>query len=279
MTAALAALRVASFLGGLVLLAWLEQRRPRRPEPPERGRRWPANLGLGGSGMLLVALLPVAPVATALWAQARGLGLGPLLGLPPLLHGLLSLLVLDLAIYAQHRALHELPRLWPLHRVHHADVVLDVSTGLRFHPLELLLSQLWKCSVVLLLGAPPLAVLAFEILLGLGSLWTHANLDLPERWDRRLRHWIVTPDVHRVHHSVHREEHDRNYGTLLLVWDRLFGSYRPQPAAGHLGMRIGLRQYRSRRHQVLPALLRHPWMAPEAEPDSAMIGKNARPHD
>lgn len=255
-------LRFLVFSGLLLLFALCEARWPRRPEALERRRRWPANLGLGGSGMALLALLPLAPVGAAAAARAAGFGLFAGIALPGWVEVLLTLLVLDLALYAQHRALHEVPRLWPLHRVHHADLRVDVSTGLRFHPIELLASLLWKCAVVALLGAPPLAVLGYEVLLGAASLWMHANLRVPERVDAQLRRLIVTPDVHRVHHSIHRDEHDRNYGSVLLVWDRVFASYCPQPREGQRTMRIGLTQFRAAADQRWWALLRHPWLRP-----------------
>jgi sterol desaturase/sphingolipid hydroxylase (fatty acid hydroxylase superfamily) len=259
MEPSLAVLRLGIVLGLLLLLALAEARWPRRRDDFARRWRWPANLGLGVLGSLLLRLLPLAPIGAAFWAQRAGIGLSFWLQLPGWAAWTLALLGLDLALYVQHRALHELRWLWPLHRVHHADIVLDVSSGLRFHPLELLGSQLWKCAVVVALGAPPLAVLVYEVLLGASALWMHANLDLPTRLDALLRRLIVTPDVHRVHHSVHRDEHDRNYGSVLLLWDRLFASYCPHPRDGQQRMRIGLDRYRDAADQRLTALLRHPW--------------------
>lgn len=251
-------LRFLIFLALLLTLAALEARRPRRRVDPQRRRRWPPNLGLVALGSLL-ALLPLAPVGAALWAQQAGWGLLPALPLPAAAQFVLALLLLDLALYAQHRALHEIAWLWPLHRVHHSDVVLDVTTGVRFHPAELLLSLVWKCAVVVALGASPLAVVVYEVLLSAFALWSHANLRLPPALDLALRRVVITPDWHRVHHSVHRDEHDANYGSVLTGWDTLFRSHVPQPREGHEGMRIGLTRFRRPEAQRWSALLAQPW--------------------
>lgn len=249
-------LRMAVFLGVLTLMLLLERALPRRVEDAQRRTRWPTHLGLVVISAALLALLPVAAVGTALWAQARGWGLLNQGSLPLWVTLPLAWLLLDAAIYAQHRAMHQLPLLWRLHRVHHSDVVFDATTGLRFHPAEILLSMLWKMAVVLALGAPPLAVLLLEITLNGFALFNHANLRLPG--DRWLRLLLVTPDLHRVHHSVHRDETDSNYGNTLSVWDRLFGSYRAQPREGHSAMAIGLPQFREPAAQRLTALLAQP---------------------
>lgn len=255
-------LRLAIFLGLLLALALLEQRHPRRDADPRRRQRWPVNLGLAATGSLvlaLLALLPLAPVGAALWARQAGWGLLPATGLPDWAQWMLALLVLDFALYLQHRAFHEIALLWPLHRVHHTDIVYDLTTGLRFHPAELVLSLLWKCALVVALGAPPAAVLLYEILLSSFSLWSHSNLRLPLAVDARLRRWLITPDWHRVHHAVARQEHDHNYGSVLTLWDRLLRSEQAQPREGHAAMRIGLEHWREPAAQRWGALLLQPW--------------------
>jgi len=240
-------LRLGVFIGVLVLLLALEARWPRRP-PRQGRRRWPVHFALVVLGTLLLrgmaALsVPLVAVAAALWAQQAGFGLLNLLHWPPWLALVLTLLAFDALLWAQHLAFHRLPWCWRLHRVHHADQEIDVTTALRFHPLELAGSMLIKVAAVLLLGAPAEAVVIFEIALNGLALFNHANLRLPLALDRALRWIVVTPDLHRVHHSVLASEHDRNFGNGLSLWDRLFGTYEAQPREGHLGMRIGLSAY------------------------------------
>ncbi|MCB1748962.1 MAG: sterol desaturase family protein [Gammaproteobacteria bacterium] len=225
-------------------MAGLEAWRPRRPASGARLPRWAHNLGLALGGTLLVrVMLPVGAVGVALLAQAYGLGLFNTLAGAPALAFVASLLLLDLAIYFQHRLFHAVPWLWRLHRVHHADPAFDVSTALRFHPIEIGLSMAIKAAVVIALGAPPLAVLVFEVGLNACALFNHANLRLPTGLDRPLRRLLVTPDMHRVHHSVVPAETHSNFGFNLSWWDRLFGTYRAQPAAGHTAMTIGNPDY------------------------------------
>jgi sterol desaturase/sphingolipid hydroxylase (fatty acid hydroxylase superfamily) len=251
--------RLGIFVGVLVVLAVLEAR-VRGPNPPPRRRsRWPANAGLVLVDTLVVRLLlPAGAVGAALWAQVHGVGLFNALSLPRALELVLAVVLLDLAIYWQHRMLHAVPWLWPLHRVHHTDTTLDASSALRFHPLEILLSLAIKLALVVALGAAPLAVLAFEILLSSFALVTHANLALPERLDRVVRWLLVTPNMHRIHHSVHRDEQRRNFGFNLSLWDRLFGSY----AARHRDPRLqlGVRGVVGDEATRLPALLREPFV-------------------
>ena len=245
----------------VLLLALLAAERgwPRRDVEPQRWLRWTANISMVVIASLLVRLLLGAgAVGAAYWAGARGWGLLPWLGLPPWLAFLSSLLLLDLLIYGQHRVFHHVPALWRLHRVHHSDTEFDATTALRFHPAEILLSMLIKILAVLVLGAPAAAVLAFEVILNATAMFNHANLRLPARLDRALRWVLVTPDMHRVHHSVHVEETNSNYGFNLPWWDRLFGSYRAQPRDGHTAMQIGLHELRQRQDQALVALLRQP---------------------
>lgn len=218
--------RLAIFLAVLLTLALLEAWLGGPNPPPRRARRWPANMGLVLLDTLLArVLLPTGAIGIALWAQARGIGLFNAVGCPRWLEFALALLLLDAAIYWQHRLLHALPWLWPLHRVHHTDVTLDATSALRFHPLEIVLSLAIKCALVAAFGIAPLAVLVFEILLSSFALVTHANLGLPARFDHALRWLLVTPNMHRIHHSTRIEEQHRNYGFNLSLWDRLFGSY------------------------------------------------------
>ena len=200
------------------------------PNPPAmRGRRWPANFGLILVGTLLVRLvLPVGVVGVAAWAQARGIGLLNQFDLPAWLALTVALVLLDLAIYWQHRLLHAWPLLWRLHRAHHLDVTLDATSALRFHPLELLMSLGFKVVLVVALGVTPLAAMVFEVLLSSFALVTHANLALPTWLDRPLRALVVTPNMHRIHHSTQGDEQRRNFGFNLSVWDHLFGSYAAQ---------------------------------------------------
>ncbi|MDE2155216.1 MAG: sterol desaturase family protein [Xanthomonadaceae bacterium] len=257
------ALRLWLFLALLALLGIAERLRPRHAAAPRRWQRWRVNLGLGLINTLcLRLLLPWLAVDAAGWAQAANVGVLHMLRVPPWPAAVIAFVALDLAIYAQHRLMHRIGALWRLHRVHHTDMALDVSSGVRFHPVEILLSMGIKIAVVLLLGAAPLAVLAFEIVLSSFALLTHANVDLPVALDRRLRWIFVTPDMHRIHHSVVPAEHDSNFGFHVSWWDRLFGSYRDAPAAPQSSMPLGLERYRDDRSQQLLALLRQPLDAP-----------------
>lgn len=234
-------IRLSVFAGILALMAGLEAWLPRRRRSAARWLRWPGNLGVVVLDSLVLRLVfPTAAVGLALALEGRGVGLLPWLGLPQPLAVLLAVVLLDLAIYLQHVMFHAVPLLWRLHRMHHADLDFDVTTGLRFHPVEILLSMVIKLMVVVALGAPAVAVLVFEVLLNATAMFNHANLRLPERLDRALRLVLVTPDMHRVHHSIHREEHDSNYGFALSLWDRLFRTYVPEPKAGQDGMTVGL---------------------------------------
>ncbi len=255
------AIRLVCFIAVLLVMALWEWRVPRRPLTLPRRRRWPANLGIVVVDSLIIRLaFPILAVGMALTAEAQGWGLFNQLPAPFWLACLASLLLLDLAIYAQHVVFHKIPLLWRLHRMHHTDTSIDVSTALRFHPLEIMLSMAIKLAVVTLLGAPAAAVLLFEVILNATAMFNHSNVRLPESWDRWLRLIIVTPDMHRVHHSVERDETDSNFGFNLPWWDRLFGTYRAQPKAGHLGMTIGLDSFRDRRSVELCWLLAQPFL-------------------
>lgn len=241
------------------MAAW-EVLAPRRRQAIGRGVRWTNNIALVALDTLLVRLaFPMAAVGAALWAEGAGWGLFHWLGVPWWLAVPLAVLLLDLAIYTQHVVFHAVPALWRLHRVHHADLEFDVTTGLRFHPLEILLSMAIKIALVVALGAPAVAVLIFEVLLNATSQFNHGNVRLPAPVDRALRRIVVTPDMHRVHHSVVRAETDSNYGFCLSWWDRLFGTYRAEPAAGHDGMTIGLEEFRTPRDLWLDRLLLQPF--------------------
>lgn len=254
-----AAARLAVFAAVLGALLVLEVILPRRGGERLRRLRWGPNLGMVAAGWVLLRLtVPLGAAGAAVLAQARGIGLFHQLALPGWLAGLLSFVALDALIYGQHRLFHATPWFWRIHRMHHSDIEFDATTALRFHPLELLLSMLIKIGAVFALGAPALAVIAFEIVLNASAMFSHANLRLPPALDRALRAVVVTPDMHRVHHSVHRTEYDSNFGFNLSLWDRLFGSYRAQPADGHATMRIGLPEFRNESEQRFVALLAQP---------------------
>lgn len=258
------ALRFAAFAGVLAAMMTWESLQPRRlHRAGSRARRWRANLGLVAIDAAVVRLIfPLAAVGAAALAEARGWGLLNALALPGWLTLAIALIVLDLAIYAQHVAFHKLPLLWRLHRVHHSDVDLDATTGLRFHPIEIVLSMTFKVAIVIALGAPALAVIVFEVGLNALAMFNHANVRLPRRLDRVLRRLIVTPEMHRVHHSIHRDETDSNFGFNLSVWDRLFRTYRAEPRDGHETMRIGLDAFRAAADGSLHRLLTQPFRPP-----------------
>src|SRR5207244_10664866 len=206
------------------------------------------NLGVLAVDALLVrVLLPITAVGLALVAEAHGFGLFNIIALPTWASIVLSVILLDLAIYLQHVLFHAVPALWLLHRMHHADLEFDVTTGLRFHPIEIALSMLIKFAVITALGAPAVAVLIFEVLLNATSMFNHGNVRLPLGFDYVVRWLVVTPDMHRVHHSILPGETNSNFGFNLPWWDRLFGTYRPQPAAGHEAMPIGIEPFRDAR--------------------------------
>jgi sterol desaturase/sphingolipid hydroxylase (fatty acid hydroxylase superfamily) len=244
------AIRLGVFAGVLLAMALLELILPKRTLIAPKGRRWLTNLGISVTAALVLRLMaalavPVAAIAAAFYAQTNGIGLLNNVAWPDWVKIVIALAALDLAIWAQHLASHKIPILWRLHKVHHADRDIDVTTAVRFHPVEIALSMLWKIVVVVPLGAPPLAVFLFEVILNGCAMFNHANIDLPPWLDRILRLFVVTPDMHRVHHSVLRREHDSNYGFNLSLWDRVFRTYTAQPEGGHQGMTIGLTPYQS----------------------------------
>lgn len=244
-----AAIRLAAFLSIFAAMAAFELWSPRLERDEMRGalksRRWFTNVAMVVLSSILVRILfPAAAVGAALWAQKQGLGLFRLAGIDPVLAGIVGFVFLDLAVWAEHWASHRIPILWRIHRMHHADTGFDLTTALRFHPLEIVLSMVWKAAIVVALGVPVVAVLVFEIVLNGMAMFNHANARLPLGLDRILRLLVVTPDMHRVHHSSIPTETDSNYGFNFPFWDRIFGTYNDQPRLGHDGMEIGLREFR-----------------------------------
>ena len=241
-----ATIRLACFAGVLLVMALWEIAAPRRALLMDKPRRWFTNLAIVVADSLALRLLfPFLAVAMAQIATDRGWGLFALTDLPFWLEVVLAVVLLDLAIYGQHVASHKIPILWRVHQMHHADRDFDVTTALRFHPIEIVLSMAYKFAVIIALGPPALGVLIFEVLLNGTAMFNHSNVRIPKPLDRLIRSVVVTPDMHRVHHSVIRREHDTNYGFSLSVWDRLFGTYTDQPKGGHEGMKIGLETYQT----------------------------------
>jgi sterol desaturase/sphingolipid hydroxylase (fatty acid hydroxylase superfamily) len=253
-------IRVAFFATIFAAMGLWEVLAPRRPLSIGRARRWPNNLGVVVIDTLAVrVLVPTAAVGAALFASGSGFGLLHLLGVALWPAVILGFLILDLAIYTQHYVFHHVPVLWRLHRMHHADLDIDVTTGVRFHPIEILISMAIKIAVVLAFGIPAVAVLIFEIALNATSMFNHANVVMPAGLDRVVRLFVVTPDMHRVHHSVLREETNSNFGFNLPWWDRLFGTYRSEPKAGHAGMTIGIPMFRDPSELRIDKLLTQPF--------------------
>ena len=253
-------IRLSVFVGVLIGMMVLEALLPRRGRELGRGVRWTSNLGIVVVDTLVARLLiPVPPVAAALWASENGFGVlhGIDLPMPLIVAG--CVIFLDLAIYIQHVIFHKVPIFWRLHRMHHADTEIDVTTGIRFHPIEIVLSLLIKIAIVLAFGIPAVAVIIFEVVLNASSMFNHANMRLPLGVDRALRLLIVTPDMHRIHHSWHRDETDSNYGFSLSIWDRLFMTYREQPRDGHDNMTIGLKSFREEKDRGIIGLLMIPF--------------------
>ncbi len=257
------AARAAAFATVLVAVSIWEALAPRRRRLYPRLKRWPSNLGIALLDTLAVRLLfPLATAGAAVFAQTRGLGLFNALDAPVWLAVPVSIVALDFVIWAQHVVFHRVPVLWRLHRMHHADPDYDVTTALRFHPVEIVLSMLLKMAAVVALGAPPAAAVAFEVILNALAMFNHANAALPKRLEPFVRALIVTPDMHRVHHSVVPAETHSNFGFNLSVWDRLFGVYRDAPAAGMDGMTIGLPILRDPDELRLDRLLTQPFRNP-----------------
>jgi sterol desaturase/sphingolipid hydroxylase (fatty acid hydroxylase superfamily) len=256
-----AIVRLACFAAVLLLMALWEVLAPRRSPSVSKGLRWASNIGLAFLNTIVVRVcFPLGLVSVALFAEDRAWGLFPNIDLPGWLAILLTVIILDFVIYVQHVVFHAVPLLWRLHMVHHADLDFDVTTGVRFHTIEIVLSLGIKAVAVLLLGPPAVAVLIFEALLNATSMFSHGNVRLPAPLDRVLRLLLVTPEMHRVHHSAIAAETNSNFGFNVPWWDYLFGTYRAQPEAGHEAMTIGLNQFRDERVEHLPAMLALPFV-------------------
>lgn len=254
------AIRLTAFLGVFAMVAVWEALAPRRSAAFARRQRWPHNLALVALDSIVVRMLmPGAVIAVAVAGESCGWGLINAFALAGWPAFLLAIVLLDLVIYFQHVTFHAVPTLWRLHRVHHSDLDFDLTTGTRFHPVEIVVSTLIKMAAVVAIGAPAIAVLVFEVVLNATSMFTHANAKLPIAVDRWLRRLVVTPDMHRVHHSVIYNETNSNFGFNLPWWDRLFGTYRAQPAAGHGAMSIGVDAFRSPADLRLDQLLLQPF--------------------
>jgi sterol desaturase/sphingolipid hydroxylase (fatty acid hydroxylase superfamily) len=255
------AIRIGCFLAIFAVMAVWELSAPRRTPSVSKTSRWGSNLGLVVLNTLLLRLLfPTAAAGMAAFAAAQGWGLLNQVRLPFGLAGALALVVLDFLIWVQHVMFHAVPALWRLHRVHHADPDYDLTTGARFHPIEIVLSMLIKLAAITLLGPPVVAVILFEVILNGMAMFNHGNVGLPAGIDRWLRWILVTPDMHRVHHSVDPDETNSNFGFNLAWWDRLLGTYRAQPRAGHAGMTIGIHDHRDPREvAALPGMLALPF--------------------
>lgn len=255
------AIRLAFSLGIFALVATWELVAPRRPLTTSKTVRWFSNLGITFLNPAVVRLVfPILAGGVALLVQERGWGLLNNFDLPYWLGVVVGVIVLDLVIYLQHIMFHAVPALWRLHMVHHADLDFDVTTGLRFHPIEIILSMGIKLATVVVFGPSALAVLIFEVSLNGTSMFNHGNIRLPASIDPVLRLFVVTPDMHRVHHSVIFRETNSNFGFNIPWWDRLLGTYRDQPAAGHEGMTIGLGQFRDAKRLTLPWMLALPFI-------------------
>ena len=256
-------IRLTAFLGVLAAMALWEIAAPRRRRDFPRVIRWTNNLALVIVDTVILRLtFPILAVGLAVMGEDRGWGVFNNLDIPVWATALVSMLLLDLAIYLQHVMFHAVPALWRLHRMHHTDLDFDATTGLRFHPVEIVISMAIKLAVVAALGPPAFAVLLFEVILNATALFNHANINLPVWIDRRLRWVLVTPDMHRVHHSVDPRETNSNYGFNLPWWDRLLGTYVAQPAKGHTEMQIGIEQFRTKRDLWIDRMLVQPIRGP-----------------
>ena len=257
------AIRLACFFGVFCSMSLWELAAPRRRHTVSKPLRWANNLALVVlNSVLLRALFPAAAVGVAAFATQQGWGLFNYFAVPLWMAMLVSVVLLDFVIYLQHVMFHAVPLLWRLHRVHHADLDIDVTTGIRFHPIEIMLSMLIKVVVILALGPPVMAVVIFEVLLNATSLFNHGNVRMSPALDRVLRLLLVTPDMHRVHHSIEEDETNSNFAFNLSIWDRLFGTYHDQPRAGHENMTTGIKNFREAKRCVwLPGILILPFIA------------------
>ncbi|NOY66816.1 MAG: sterol desaturase family protein [Gammaproteobacteria bacterium] len=276
-------IRMSIFFGILVIMAIWEIIAPKRALTISKTVRWVNNLGLVFFNSLLLRLIfPAAAVGVATFASENGWGIFNYYDLPYWFMVVISVIVMDFIIYLQHVLVHAVPALWRLHRMHHADVDIDVTTGARFHPFEIILSMLIKFATIVVLGPPVIAVIIFEVVLNATAMFNHSNVRMPAGLDRLIRLVLVTPDMHRVHHSVEDDEANSNFGFSLPWWDRMFGTYRDQPRSGHEGMTIGIHKYREPKQvawfpgmMMLPfkgkvsdyAINRRQWNDPEEKQD------------
>ena len=271
-----AALRFGVFVGLTAFMGLLEVIIPRRKQAQSKPVRWFTNFGIVGIDVLAVRLfMPVLPITVALWAEANGFGLLNLFAIPFPVQLIVTIVLLDLLIYTQHWAFHVIPFFWRFHKVHHTDMELDVSSGFRFHPIEIIMSLGIKMAAVALLGASALGVVLFEIALNVTSLFHHGNIKLPNKLDATIRWVFVTPDVHRIHHSVIPSETDSNFGFSVTLWDRLFKTYKAEPKQGQLGMTIGLKEYQDPKKVTLLQLLVIPFKStqkPANHNDGSRLG-------
>lgn len=267
-------IRLFFFFGIFIIVAIWEVLSPRRVLTTSKPVRWFSNMGIVFIDSLAGRfLLPIPAIGLAVLAGNNGWGLMNNMDLPLWLSITAGILALDLVIYLQHIMFHSVPILWRLHMMHHADLDYDVTTGLRFHPLEILISMAIKFSAIVVIGPSPLTVILFEIILNATAMFNHGNIRLPLGIDKVLRLLVVTPDMHRVHHSVTIRETNSNFGFSFPWWDRFFGTYRPQPVAGHEGMTIGLAQFRDAKKLTLPWLLALPFIG---ETGSYAINRSGR---
>ena len=266
------AIRLSFFAAVFLVMALWEFVAPRRALTHGRLKRWPNNIAISILNTVLLRLLiPTAAVGLALVAEGRGWGLLNQVALPQGAAIVVSILIFDLVIYAQHVVFHAVPFLWRFHRMHHADLDIDVTTGARFHPVEIFLSMAIKFAAIVAVGPPAVAVVIFEVLLNATAMFNHSNIRLPRVVDRALRLLLVTPDMHRVHHSVLQDETNSNFGFNVPWWDRIFGTYKDQPAKGHDGMSIGIELFRTPRELWLDRMLTQPLRGtePSPSPDNA----------
>ncbi|MDX2320126.1 MAG: sterol desaturase family protein [Moritella sp.] len=257
-------LRASAFIGLLILLAIGEYYKPKRPLTASKWQRWGNNLAIVLINNLTLKLfIPVLAIDAAVLAEQQQWGLFSLANLDATINEtiliLVSIMLLDAAIYFQHKIFHQVPFLWRLHRMHHSDLDIDVTTAIRFHPIEIVLSMLIKIAVIIALGVPAIAVVLFEMLLNLTAMFNHSNIRLPSKLDRYIRTILVTPDMHRIHHSTNSHETNRNFGFCLAWWDRLFGSYQAQPKLGHQNMEIGLPYFRDPKECQVQRMLTQPF--------------------
>ncbi len=254
-------IRFGVFIGLFIILAIIEFLAPRRELEHVKAKRWFTNWAIVIIDSFVLRLIFTgAAVGVAFWAQTNGYGLFNVIDVPQIISVTICFIILDFAIWFSHLASHKVPVLWTIHRMHHSDVDIDVSTAIRFHPIEIVLSMVWKMLIIIILGAPAISVLIFEIILNGAAMFNHSNIKLPLALDRIIRIFIVTPDMHRVHHSVVHKETDSNYGFNLAIWDRLFGTYIAQPEAGHDGMKIGLNEWQDERPTNLFWALKVPFI-------------------